>query len=290
MTPERRRNAKRRGILPQRGPLRSIEQHGEPLRAHLHAERPLTVVTWNTGKGSGPAFDAALARLQSDEGPRRSAELLLLQEARLDHLPVVRGVANFAHSWRGRRGDPNGVLTVAPVAPISPPHSLPSPRRELAFANHKNCLITKYPIDDGRVLAVVNVHGLNFRATPGPLRDQLDALASALDDHDGPLLVGGDFNTWQRGRMHALLWFVRGLGLRRVRPLAGEGTTAREWYKRAIGRPFSLQPDLHLDHMFLRGLIPESGPGHPHWCPELGVSDHVPLYARLRFEAADELP
>ncbi len=272
---------------PRRGPLRSVEQYGAALIEQLDVNAPLTVLSWNAGKGTGERFLRLIERMQRDEGPRHGADLLLLQEARAELLPAVQGVTHFAHSWRGRRGAHNGVMTVSTCELLEPPTNLPSPLRELSFAYHKNCLVTKYPLSNGSSLCVVNFHGINFRATPEPLRAQLAALELVLAGHRGPMILGGDFNTWQRGRMSALLETVRSLGLRRVRPLAGEGTMAREWYKRAIGRPFSLNPGLHLDHMFLRGLTPIGGTDHPRWCPELSLSDHVPLYAHLRFVSAE---
>jgi endonuclease/exonuclease/phosphatase (EEP) superfamily protein YafD len=82
-----------------------------------------------------------------------------------------------------------------------------------------------------------------------------------LKGYRGALIVGGDFNTWNKKRLLRLYRYMRTLGLRRV-PFASAAGVKR----------FGRNP---LDHLFYRGLnlkrfdIPD----------DEGISDHRPLTA-----------
>ncbi len=253
----------------------------------------MRVVCWNAAKGRGARFARALEHLGREGAPGLTADLILLQEARDLMGTATPGVASFAHSWTGPDGAANGVMTLAPVAPLDGALNLRSRARELGWTSRKNCLITQHRVRDRLPLTVVNFHGINFRATAQPFAAQLDDLASVLETLPGPLIIGGDFNTWGRGRMLALLRFARRLDLTRVRPGAGEGKRASEWHVRALGRAFSLDARLPLDHLLYRGLVLEASEHPPRWVAELDRadhSDHVPLFASFRWPLNDDGP
>lgn len=51
---------------------------------------------------------------------------------------------------------------------------------------------------------VVNIHAINFTLGVKPYGKQLDRITEALRDHNGPLIVSGDFNSWRKSRVALL--------------------------------------------------------------------------------------
>ena len=47
---------------------------------------------------------------------------------------------------------------------------------------------------------MANLHAINFALGTDAYRAQLDAIATELSHHRGPIVVAGDFNTWNDER------------------------------------------------------------------------------------------
>jgi endonuclease/exonuclease/phosphatase (EEP) superfamily protein YafD len=109
------------------------------------------------------------------------------------------------------------------------------------------------------------VHAINFALTLGAYRAQFDALAEALAEHRGPLILAGDFNTWTNERASVVRDVAERLHLTEV-PFAVD--------RRSVF--FGHQ----LDHIFVRGLMPVAAMAR-----DVTSSDHNPVAATLR--AAD---
>ena len=65
-------------------------------------------------------------------------------------------------------------------------------------------MLSMQPVDlsDGnQVVMVANVHLINYTLAVSHFRAQLRQLAKILSKHQGPLIVSGDFNTWNDERM-----------------------------------------------------------------------------------------
>lgn len=169
---------------------------GEPSRAIL-PER-FRVITWNIEKS---AREQAWVRDFKSLAAR--AELLLMQEAHwndffrwgLAEAPgfVWSSVASF--EWRGL---PTGVV-MGSRAPIQRAAWLRSPDREPVTATPKMSGVFVIELGDGRELLVLNTHGLNFTIN-GEFRRQMSPLFALAQGHRGPVLWGGDFNTWSSDR------------------------------------------------------------------------------------------
>ncbi|MGC9351699.1 MAG: endonuclease/exonuclease/phosphatase family protein [Sulfurovum sp.] len=155
-----------------------------------------------------------------------------------------------------------GVLTASLVASKRADAYL-SEGRESLFGPHKSLLVSHYPLSRGGELLILNVHAINFRENRHYDRE-LEHFLLRVKDHKGPMIIAGDFNTWNKRRMQRLYHLCRGLGLERV-PFSQE-----DKIKSFMGH--------HLDFIFFRGLeLLEY-----EVIEEETISDHNPLMARFR--------
>ncbi len=93
---------------------------------------------------------------------------------------------------------------------------------------------------------------------------QLEAAAELIRAHNGPIIFGGDLNTWSDRRQSALNNLTEDLHLTPI-TFSPDHRTSR------FGRP--------LDHLFVRGLIRQSSK-----TVQVDTSDHNPLIATLGLE------
>ena len=202
--------------------------------------------------------------------------MLALQEARPE-LPIPVGFAgHHATSFRrGLVGPEEGVMTVARAA-VRTAHRVRSSERELRLLTPKAALISQLPLSDGRELCLVNVHGLNFDPTGRQLARQLGELRERVAHLRGPVVVAGDFNTWNDRRMGAVQDLAHALDLEEVAPDFPGGTKGRIPLRKAR-ETLGLDHRLHLDRLFVRGLVPV----HAAWMDSFRCSDHIPLIAHL---------
>jgi endonuclease/exonuclease/phosphatase (EEP) superfamily protein YafD len=154
-----------------------------------------------------------------------------------------------------------GVLTASLVASKRATAYL-SEGRESLFGPHKSLLVSYYPLSDGRELLILNIHAINFRESRH-YRRELEHFLLKVRDHKGPMIIAGDFNTWNNVRMKKLYLLCEGLGLQRV-PFSQD-----DKIKSFMGH--------HLDFIFFRGLeLLEY-----EVIEEDTISDHNPLFARF---------
>jgi endonuclease/exonuclease/phosphatase (EEP) superfamily protein YafD len=225
--------------------------------AALPGDRPLRLVSWNIHKNEDTGWEADLARFAA------GADLVLLQEARLD--PALQSTLMAAtlqwlqaDSWR-YRNLATGVLTATRAPPAA---ACVARAMEPLLGLPKSALVTWHRLA-GRadLLAVANLHSVNFSLALDGYRSQLDAVAAVLATHRGPVVFAGDFNTWNVPRIDVLEEVMRNLGLVRVDPDDDRRT-------RFVGLP--------ADYVFVRGLARISAHAEP-----VTSSDHAPLLAEL---------
>ena len=78
----------------------------------------------------------------------------------------------------------------------------------------KAVVVTRHPFAGlSTSLLVANVHAVNFTLGTSRLRAQLEAVATILARHDGPVILAGDFNTWSTARRRAVDAIALRLGL-----------------------------------------------------------------------------
>jgi len=238
--------------------------------------RSITLVTWNAQKGAHPQFTDDLAKLLAREQP----DIVFLQEARADliWLEQLGGyLANgWSYPWPG--GTTVGVLTLSRIPPvwIEP---VTTRYREFFVTAPKVSLIAEYPLPDGQSLLAVNVHLLNFeRWGDLKIRDQLNDLKFLMKMHAGPIIVAGDFNTWNKKKLELVEDFTVELKLAEVMDFPAGRTTGdlnSEFFNSLIG----IHSELPLDRIYCRGFSIDSARILPY-----ESSDHKPIAVRLTLD------
>ncbi|GEA59522.1 endonuclease/exonuclease/phosphatase family protein [Vibrio comitans] len=124
----------------------------------------------------------------------------------------------------------------------------------------KSALFATYPLSNGEVLAVGNLHGINFTFGTEAYSKQLKLLASKLEQHNGPVILGGDFNTWSDARLEQLTQIMSSANLEEV---VFEPDQRTEFMGGHV-----------LDHIYYRGLNLKKAEA-----PTSDASDHNPMLA-----------
>ena len=82
---------------------------------------------------------------------------------------------------------------------------LHSPDLEPVLDTPKATMATTYPIiDSDKELLVISIHGINF-TTNNKFYRQLNQIFALIDQHDGPVIFGGDFNTHNNKRFDFMM-------------------------------------------------------------------------------------
>lgn len=223
----------------------------------------IDVLLWNVFKCQKRGWQEDFKQLISNK------DLVLLQEAILNSPFDGHFEKSFHHQWIMARSFRHvktnietGVKTGASVA-ANKHYFSASEHCEPLSKTKKMLLATEYPLDGHeQALLVVNSHLINF-VSFNKFKAHLDQVFQTLEHHDGPILLAGDFNTWNGKRLR---------------------------YFNALATLFSLteatmirQPRLshlfrHLDHVYYRGLDIVDTTVHTH----IHSSDHYPISLTMR--------
>jgi len=169
----------------------------------------IRVASWNVHKEGDPGWQSDLGHLIG------ATDVVLIQEAGVStEFRAVIEKAGF--SWLLSSafeylGSEYGVLTATRVRPEK---ACTLRAYEPLLGIPKAMLITQYRLagrDD--LLAIANVHAINFTLDTDAYRAQLEAVADALSGHRGPIVIAGDFNTWNNDRETAVRALVASLSL-----------------------------------------------------------------------------
>jgi endonuclease/exonuclease/phosphatase (EEP) superfamily protein YafD len=216
----------------------------------------IRMVNWNIQKGGDPQWTTDLATFQGDP------DLMVLQEAPLNSNAWGVDSADQYHSFSpGYRTSRSltGVMTVSTVKPLTQCNFVSV---EPWLRSPKATVITEYGLTNtDQTLVVVNIHAMNYTLGAHDFRMQIRRALSALNNHAGPILLSGDFNTWNGKRSESLNEMTDSLGLKKLE-------YDEDHRKRFLGQP--------LDHIYIRGLkVLEATTG------KVDSSDHSPMSARL---------
>lgn len=227
--------------------------HSRPLPAEF------SLLSWNIYKQQG-AWQEELASWAS------GVELLTLQEA--------SGKADL-HDWLERqdyrweqvaafswREVPAGVMTAAqsPATQVCGQRVL-----EPISRIPKSQLFSRYHLAGAdEQLLVVNLHGVNFALRGRTYRAQLERIADFIAGYQGPVIVAGDFNSWNARRVNILREWAGTTGLREV-------TLQEDRRSRVFGYP--------LDRIYYRGLRLQQASSMAS-----SASDHSPILATFSTE------
>lgn len=216
----------------------------------------LRVLIWNVHKGRDDEWIGDFRTIAAD------SDLVLLQEAHL-HREFADGLVglprwDLVEAWHWRNA-PTGVLTGSDVAPLRV-HALE--HREPLLRTEKSALVTEYRIAGSeQTLLVANMHLINFTINTRAFRAQLAEVAALLREHQGPVILSGDLNTWRAERRAIVHEIAAALGLAEV----------------AFDGPRKQFLRFPLDHVFYRGLTVQATE-----VPAVGSSDHNPLLVTFR--------
>lgn len=153
-----------------------------------------------------------------------------------------------------------GLLTVSCCCNYLDALVLVSDNSEFLINTYKCTLINQYRLANDQILLVANVHAINFKDYR-TFAHEIAEITAELANHKGPMIIAGDFNTWNIKRYQTLNMMKRVLRLKHIRFSA-----------RAHIKTFAKLP---LDHMFYRDLDLLSASVHNH----KQISDHNPLRA-----------
>ncbi len=215
----------------------------------------ITIVNWNAQKGANPQFKSDLSRLVIAGRP----DFVFLQEARADLLQTKRIGGYFASSWSypWPNGKTIGLLTLSYVLPVRI-QPVPSKYREFFITAPKLSLVTEYPLTNGQRLLAINVHLLAFeRWSTSGIRSQLEDLTAVMEEHAGPIVLVGDFNTWSDKRLALVQEVADALNLTEVidfppgRSTADKQASFLNWL-------FGIDQELPLDRVYYRGFTHHS--------------------------------
>jgi endonuclease/exonuclease/phosphatase (EEP) superfamily protein YafD len=116
-----------------------------------------------------------------------------------------------------------------------------SPDFEPLVGTPKSATFVKYPVSGKEhELLVVSVHGINFE-TNGAFKRQMRQLKTEIEKHEGPVLLAGDFNTWNHSRSSHLSSLISRLGLVEASYKNGEARLSFAGH--------------FLDHIYTRGVV-----------------------------------
>jgi endonuclease/exonuclease/phosphatase (EEP) superfamily protein YafD len=219
----------------------------------------IRLLNWNIQKSSQPGWRADLRKFANH------TDLLLLQEATLEeNLEQAMDTdyhAVFAPGYRSGESQ-SGVMTLSRVPALS--HCYLS-HQEPWLRTPKATSVSRYSLSGlEQTLLVVNLHGVNFALTSESLAQQLEDASTLIEQHQGPVIFSGDFNTWSEERML----------------LVGAVMTRMQLQPLSFAQDHRIQVfGLALDHIFVRGLrVVDSGSS------TVQSSDHNPIFATLALD------
>jgi endonuclease/exonuclease/phosphatase (EEP) superfamily protein YafD len=218
----------------------------------------MRLLNWNMQKNTDANIQADLTRLAND------VDLILLQES-------VRNSAAFADldpafHWSFspgyQRADVStGVVTASRVKPLA---QCSLTNYEPWLRSPKATNITEFSLSGtDETLLVINLHMINFTFGLHDIRQQLLQALSLVEQHTGPVIFSGDFNTWRKARRDLVL---EALAARNLEPVS----YTDDYRKRVFGYA--------LDHTFVRGIRVVAGTSH-----SIDSSDHNPMSMMLEF-------
>ncbi len=218
----------------------------------------ISLINWNIYKAQGENWAEDFRTLIKGQN------LVLIQEA--INQPKVTSLLQQQQPWWQLNtafyynGHATGVLTASSTPAL---FSCGLRTTEPLIQTPKTVLINLYPIANSpQVLLVANLHGINFTPGTETYAEQILAMSAIIEQHAGPVIVAGDFNSWSESRNEIVHAMAEKLALKSLTYTSHNRT-------RVFGHA--------LDHVFYRGLEVIS-----QQTPIVSSSDHNPILAAFR--------
>ena len=222
----------------------------------------LLVVTYNLAYAV--EIDRAIAVL--GEPPFTHADIVLMQEMDAEGCERIAAALGLRYVYYPASVAQNGRdfgTAVFSVHPITSDHKLILPYAEPLNGRRRNATAARLMVS-GRPLSVWSVHASVITLGLGARLDQAQTVIDDTEQVDGPVIVGGDFNTADPDSARQTVELFDANGLRWGS--SGSGSTSR-----------SAGLDFLLDFVFTRGLtVVDAGV----FRGDAG-SDHQPIWTRL---------
>lgn len=236
----------------------SLQCYQNEAAAVLDDNQRINLLVWNIYKQNRSNWRTSLSQYAGGK------QLVLLQEASMTS-ELREWIKD--KRWFGSQVEAFKAFdTTAGVLNLS----LGSPSKACAYTElepwlrlPKSALYALYPLSNGEQLAVVNIHAVNFTYGTDEYHRQLKVLVDELSQHQGPVIVAGDFNSWSEQRLKVMSQSLSSVGLKEVS------------YRRDNRTQFIT--GLALDHVFYRGLSLEKAEA-----PISDASDHNPILVTFR--------
>lgn len=176
----------------------------------------IRVLVWNIYKADLPTWGDDYAFM------REGHDVVVLQECTDEKLMLDAFAEHdqfsyqYAISFQFKKDkSQTGTCTGSSVGP-SRAWAIRTNYVELAGFTPKALLLTEYPLAGKKErLLVINIHALN--SVPAfMLKSQLKQAAPFISKHKGPVLFGGDFNTWSFHKLWTVRKFMKKYGLKEV--------------------------------------------------------------------------
>ena len=212
------------------------------------------LITWNMHKGQDKGWQEDLARLS------KQADFVLLQEATqhqnlntfstalfvssFSFKDLLSGVKTFTQTqteWYCGGGVAEPLIQIPTVASVM-----------------------SFPLEKGNSLLLINVHLINFEWGISAYQTQLEQLFSFVENHQGPIIISGDFNAWNERRLNLVNNLMQKYGLDSVALSQDERVRFLEY---------------PLDYIFTRGVKVVSATSEV-----VTSSDHNPLLMEFELE------
>ncbi|MGO4894327.1 endonuclease/exonuclease/phosphatase family protein [Flavobacterium sp. W21_SRS_FM6] len=228
-----------------------------------------SVLLWNVFKCQKKGWQEDFKTLSKDK------DLILLQEAILNSPFDNYFSQSTQYQWMMARSFKNlktrietGVKTGSTVPASDYVFSASVPSEPLSQTK-KMVLACEYPLPEyGQRLLVVNCHLINFVSFT-KFRSHLEQIFQTLERHKGPIVLAGDFNTWNNKRLRFFNHLAKSFLLSEVKMQR---------------KPKLMHLFKHLDHIYCRGITVVQAQVHT----DIHSSDHYPISLALRVQASGE--
>ena len=218
------------------------------------ASSSFNLITWNVHKGQDKGWQEDLERLS------KRADFVLLQEATQHQNLSTFSTALFVSSFSF-----NELLSgVKTFTQTQPEWYCGGGVAEPIIQIPKVASIMNLPLEKGNSLLIINVHLINFEWGISAYQAQLEQLFSFVENHQGPIIMAGDFNAWNEERLNLVNNLIQKYGLDSV-------ALSRDERVRFLGYP--------LDYIFTRGVKVVSATSEV-----VTSSDHNPLLMEFELE------
>jgi len=243
-------------------------------------DKRIRVLSWNIAKNKNTSWILDFSKIFHTYEP----DICILQEVKLekkikdvllDKLLVWRFSPNIVNLKKQLY---SGVLTASSIQPFTETFSKSSSKEPL-LSTPKATIFTTYKIANSTdKLLVVNIHGINF-VSLRKFRVQIHEVIEYGQEHVGPIIFSGDFNTWNKNRIRFLEKILK-------RKLNLVPVDFAKSHKKHI-KKFMLSPP--LDHIFYTPHKLKLVKNSDQVLREYKSSDHKPIYAEFELILNDDV-